>query len=593
MLTVLRHSSFVMASPDKPFFRFYTHGGILYPVYGVLFFICITDCVLKLAKGLSAPKTGLTKPQIQYILAATLIGFLGGWTAFLPVFNLPIYPVGMFVVFLYPVIMAYAIVRHRLMDIEVIIKKTLVFAGLFSVIYGVFTGISFLGQEIFNNFFGFSRSLAIIPTVMIIIFIHEPIKKFLINVTDKFLFQKKYSPAGLLRAFAREVVAEYDINQITHVTVKKLSEILRVKSCAIFIPGKDRDKYILANSEGLQNKDVVYHKGSALVVGLSKSDGIIHYQEGVGMSTDLANDLKMVDAKLVFAISTHKEIIGLLTLGSKKSDEDYSSDDIEILKSLSDALGLAINTALVFEDVVKKEKLITVGTMVAGIRHDISSPINLMDMSLQLFLLDKEQGRHEKLAKEEFCSEAYSLMERCKLTFQKVIAISSKFADAAKPKDRIEFELVSAQKIVDTTLAVIEAEAKLKDVTIVKEFENDLPMMRCDQDYMQQILFNLIRNAMYAIKEAKRPKEDSKIIVAVTKHGFNKVRIAITDTGTGISEDKLQKIFEPYYTTKPEGVGTGLGLLIVKELTERMKGSVAVQSKLGESTTFILEFMSE
>lgn len=532
--------------------------------------------------------SSLKQKQMQYFLGATIVGFSGGVTSFFMVFGVDIYPSAHITVPLYPVIMSYAILNYKLMDIDVILKKTLVFAGLFAAIYGVFILVSSLGQRVFESL-GFNSALAVIPTVVIVILIHEPLKRFLIHTTDRFLFQKKYSPAGLLRAFAREVVAEYDINQITRMTVEKLSEILRATSCAVFIPDKDKDGFILKDSVGLKERNIFFDKKSKLFLELRKT-GAFFYQEDTPLEAGLVEDLKKAQASAVFAITTHKETIGLLTLGPKKSDEDYTKEDVEILKSLCDALGLAINTALVFRDAIQKEKLITVGTMVAGIRHDISTPINLINMSIQLFLLDKQQGRHQKLEREEVLSESYSLLERCKLTFEKVVAISAKFADVAKPKSKNEFDLSSPQKIVETALNVIQAEAEIKGITVLRQIEEDLPLIRCDEDYMQQILFNILRNAMYAVKEAKRSREESKITVAVKKKSPGKIIIEITDTGTGIPEDKLQKIFDSYYTTKPEGVGTGLGLVIVKELTERMKGSVSVKSKQGEGTAFILEF---
>lgn len=583
-------TSLLITSLRFVFNEFYVDSppGPWYPLFLIFYFgvVIYSHRLVFIHYKRSSP---LKQKQIQYFLSATVIGFGGGVTAFFMVFGIDVYPAAHITVPLYPVIMSYAILNYRLMDIEVIIKKTLVFAGLFAAIYGVFVLVSSLGQRIFENFFGFKQALAVIPTVVVLIFIHEPLKKFLIHTTDRFLFQKKYTPAGLLRAFSREVVAEYDINQITRMTTETLSQILRVTSCAVFISDKNKDGFALKAAVGLKDKTVFFDRTSALFTELAKS-GVVLCQEGSPVPANVLEDLKKADARIALAIATHKETISILTLGPKKSDEDYTKEDVELLKSLCDALGLAINTALVFEDTIQKEKLITVGTMVAGIRHDISTPINLMNMSIQLFLRDKTEGRHRTLEKEEVLSESYSLLERCKLTFEKVVTISAKFANVARPKSKHEFEPVAPQKIIETALAVIEAEAALKGIAIMREIQGGLPLIRCDEDYMQQILFNILRNAMYAIKEAKRSKEDSKITVSVKKQNPDKIRIEIADAGTGIPEDKLQKIFESYYTTKPEGVGTGLGLVIVKELTERMKGTISVKSVLGEGTTFILEF---
>jgi len=584
VLTVTRQNLFVEASPNKPFFNYYTNGGSFYPIYALGFFICIADCVVQLLKALKNHHTGITEKHVQYVLIATLIGFGGGTTAFFPVFNIRIYPFGMFVVFLYPVIMTYAIIRHRLMDIDVIIKKTLVFAGLFAAIYGVFVLLSSLGQEIFRDLFGFSQALAVIPTVIVVIFIHEPLKKFLTQATDRFLFQKKYNPAGLLRAFAREVVAEYDINQITRMTVRKLSEILRVESCAIFVPDKDKDKFILKDSVGLKDQNIFFDKKSSeLCLELAKSAGVVLYPE----SLPLLEDLRKADARIAFAITGHNETIGILTLGPKKSDEDYGKDDVEILKSLCDALGLAINTALVFEDTIQKEKLITVGTMVAGIRHDISNPVYLADLAIQEFLMDREEGRHASIPPAEFSSRVYNLINRCRSTFQKVVAISAKFSEIARPKSNTGFLPVKLSEIVENYLSVFEYELETKKIRLQKQISADDPEIPCDRDYIEQILFNLIRNAIYAIEEAKRP-EGLLCVKLYSKK--DKVAIEIEDNGTGIPQDKLLKIFDSFYTTKPQGIGTGLGLAIVKELVERSNGTIRVESELGKGTKFILEF---
>ena len=586
MLTVTRQNLFVEASPNKPFFNYYTNGGSFYPIYALGFFICIADCVVQLLKALKNHHTGITEKHVQYVLIATLIGFGGGTTAFFPVFNIRIYPFGMFAVFLYPVIMTYAIVRHRLMDIDVIIKKTLVFAGLFAFIYGTFTTVMFLGQRLFRDALGWNEWRALIPTVFVVIFIHEPLKRFLIASTDKILFQKKYDPTELIRTFTQEVVTEYNLGQISKMTVQKLSEILRVESCAVFIPNKDRELFFLEESHGLERKKAYYSKEHSKLLKLLGTSGGVVLKNNT-LDKEVLEDLKMANAELALSIVARKETGGLLTLGKKKSDEDFTKEDIEILKSFAGALGLAINTAIVFEDAMQKEKLVRVGAMVAGIRHDIGNPVQRADLAIQQFELDKEQGRHAKMPPAEVLSEVYNLINRCRTTFQKVMAISAKFSDIARPKSKSDLFPVKLSAVVENCLGVFDYEFETKNIRLTKEISPSDPEILCDQDYIEQILFNLIRNAVYAIEEAKRTQG---LLSVGLKLREDKIIIEIEDNGTGIPQDKLARIFDAYYTTKPEGVGTGLGLVIVKELTERMKGVVSVKSVVGEGTTFILEF---
>lgn len=570
----------------KGYFQYYTDSGIGYPFLLAHFFAFSGLGIFLLIKSLRRNPNARVVNQIYYVLIASLFGFIGGSATYLPVFNLPVPSFTMISVCIYTFLVAYAIVRHRLMDIEVIIKKTIIFAGLFAFIYGTFTAVMFVGQRLFRDVLGWDEWRALIPAVFVVIFVHEPFKRFLIASTDRFLFQKKYDPAELIRTFTQEVVTEYNLNQIAKMTVQKLSEILRVESCAVFIPDKDRERFFPEESMGLEGKKVYYAKEySKLLKLLDISGGVV--LKNNALDQEVLEDLKMANAELALSITSRQEAVGLLTLGKKKSGEDFTEEDIDILKSFTGALALAINTAIVFQDAMQKEKLVTVGTMVAGIRHDISNPVQRADLAIQEFELGKEQGRHAKMSPAEVLSEAYNLINRCRTTFQKVMAISTKFSDIARPKSKSELSPVKLSAIVENCLGVFDYELETKNIRLVKEISPIDPEILCDQDYIEQILFNLIRNAIYAVEEAKRIQGLLSVILKIQK---DKIIIEIEDNGIGISQDKLARIFEPYYTTKPEGAGTGLGLVIVKELTERMKGTVSVKSVMGEGTTFILEF---
>ncbi len=588
LLLVLNHTNLFVAGirPLHPFHYFMT-AGPLYPLYIVFFLISWSYAVVHLFSEMRK-STGKKRRQLQFLFAGSLIGYVGGSGAFLPVYDLNfpiIYPYGSFAIAITVSVMTYDIVRHGLMDIEVIIKKAIVFTFLFGAVFGAFVGIMMLTQELLAG----GRLVGLALSSVIIILTVRPLENFLVNATDKFLFQKKYNPAELIRAFSKSVLTELDLNQITKSTIEKLTEILRVKTCAILIPGKEGNQFVIKDSEGIENKKIVYDKESPLVIRLNEGGGFILASSDKSLPETLSSDLAKINANVVLAITVHTQMIGMLSLGNKKSDKEYTKEDVDILLVLSDALGVAITNALAFENVRQKEKLVTIGTLTAGVKHDISTPINKMSTAIQAFLLDKEDGRHKKLPSEEILSEAYGLLTRAEMTFEKVVAISAKFADMASPNRKLEKESVNVPEMIDKALGVLDYEMEIKGIQVLKEIETGLPTLSCDKDYMQQILFNILRNAVHAVEEAKRPKELARIAVKVYQKTGN-VCVAIEDTGTGIPADNLDKIFEAYYTTKPEGIGTGLGLAIVKELVERSNGTIRVESSLGKGTTFILEF---
>ena len=129
-----------------------------------------------------------------------------------------------------------------------------------------------------------------------------------------------------------------------------------------------------------------------------------------------------------------------------------------------------------------------------------------------------------------------------------------------------------------------ENDLELNNIDVQHDFPKDFPVIIGDKKQIQEVLFNIIRNAAQAMD-----KKQGKIVVSGFSENSSAV-IRIADNGTGIPQDKIAQIFNPFYTTKAPGKGTGLGLFIVKQVVERNKGTIAVESKIGIGTTFTLRF---
>jgi len=125
---------------------------------------------------------------------------------------------------------------------------------------------------------------------------------------------------------------------------------------------------------------------------------------------------------------------------------------------------------------------------------------------------------------------------------------------------------------------------KLEKIEVKTELAPGLPPIVVDRRQFQEVLFNLIRNAAQAIKPP------GTITVRAGEVAGGQVRVEIADTGSGIPPEKLGKIYDPFFTTKEPGKGTGLGLFIVRQIVERNRGRIWVESEVGKGTTFFLEF---
>ena len=126
-----------------------------------------------------------------------------------------------------------------------------------------------------------------------------------------------------------------------------------------------------------------------------------------------------------------------------------------------------------------------------------------------------------------------------------------------------------------------------KKITIVREYEENLPPVNCDRTEIEQVLLNLLKNAAHALADQENPSRER--IVLRTKKEPRWVRIEVEDSGPGMDEEVRGRVFEPFFTTKPIGLGTGLGLSVSYYIiTEQHKGTISVDSLLGEGSRFVI-----
>jgi len=138
-------------------------------------------------------------------------------------------------------------------------------------------------------------------------------------------------------------------------------------------------------------------------------------------------------------------------------------------------------------------------------------------------------------------------------------------------------------KIARMTLSLVQHKMKLSGVEVETRFSEDLPLVPCDQSQVQQVVLNLLLNAA----EATHSKNERHVVVSTrADNGF--VRLIVADNGEGIAPENLAKIFHPFFTTKPEGKGVGLGLAVSYGIVEAHGGDLEATSRVGEGATFTM-----
>lgn len=559
---------------------------ILHPFFLVCFhFLFILSLIFVFLEiwGKHSKISDTQKTRLKYVFFGSIFGTFGSFDFFAN-YGFNVYPFGFIFMIIFPTIYSYAIVRHQLMDIEVVIKRSLVFAGMFAFIFSIVVAVTMVITQFLG---GANNLLALAVSALIIVFTLRPIETRLVNATDKFLFQKKHEYKEIIKAFIDNVVTELNLDAVINSTLKLLDEALHPYASSVFILNKTEDKYQLYNSLGLENTNIAFTSESKLVNFLKKTHtpAVIRQINGIsGVNPEIASEIASLKAVIVLPLMLHNDLVGFIALGRKKSDDDYSKDDLDVLLDLARTESIAVANAQLLTEAAQAERRAAIGTMAAGINHEIGNPLNIMSARIQLFKLSRQKGMFKDKSADEVLDEAEAALDECLEQSGRISEITKKLANFAKPSKEFKPMLVGILEEIDETLGIVGHDLELEKIKINKNIPQSLPRILADKREIQQIFFNLIRNAGQAI-------EDSGTITIKSLLTVNgKVRVEIHDTGKGIPEDKKHRIFEPFFTTKGAGKGTGLGLSIVRQLVWRNKGEISFLSEAGKGTTFILEF---
>ncbi len=292
---------------------------------------------------------------------------------------------------------------------------------------------------------------------------------------------------------------------------------------------------------------------------------------------EAADRLRVMDgmgADLALPFVSGGAVLGWLALTAQDPMEGFGPDEIRQLRATADRVATVLENLASMEQINEQRRLAALGTMAAGLAHEIRNPLAGIKGAAQYL-----QGQPRPDEVKDFLDIIVDEVNRLN-------EVVSQFLDYARPL-KVNLEPSSLPSLIGHVLEIVRREGLPRELSLRVEIQEDLPEVQLDRDKMKQVLLNLVQNAVQAV--GTRPGE---VLVAC---GLQRVRgsegradevltFAVTDTGRGIAPEDLEKLFVPFFTTRQGG--TGLGLAISRRLVQAHGGDIAVRAQVGSPTTF-------
>jgi len=555
--------------------------------------------LMELFRKYKTTTSKIEKNQLRYVFLAGLIAVtIGALNIFLSL-GMKVYPFGSLGYVAFSGIIAYAIVKHQLMDIRVIIKQSIVYATLtlfitvfYAILVAVFHGI--LGISLHGSASWILNAFA----ALIIAATFQPLRTNIQFMVDRLFFRDKYNYKTTLMDFSNALSSEIELNRLLNMILEKVTSTMHIDRGAIMLLDKNKDEYIVGVSGNIDRSslgDFSFDKSSDLYKWLNsgrrifnieeerfyfKQSGLPANEKDIAAFEKILNIFEKHGIQLAVPLFVRDKLTGVFDLGRKMNEDSYSQEDLEFLTTVANQSAIAIENASLYSDIRQLEKslyhsdkLASLGALSASMVHEIRTPITSIKSFCQMIpRMYNNPG---------FCNKYEVTVNRELDRLNEILERLLNFSKPIGDNDRTD-KIVN---IINEILLLLDKEIEKNRVKVIIEYGTSTADVMLPSDGLKQVLMNIIMNAVHAMPDG------GKIRIGLEREGFEGngsklLKLEIEDTGIGIPKENIDKIFNAFFTTKEKG--TGLGMSVSKKIINELNGNIGVASEVGKGTVFTI-----
>jgi PAS domain S-box-containing protein len=310
------------------------------------------------------------------------------------------------------------------------------------------------------------------------------------------------------------------------------------------------------------------HISRFYVKGMEQAKEVMAHLTAVERADNYVMEVRRMDGK---------QLTILTSLFLLRNEDDILIGTAGIFKDITEQKLLEAKLKAAQARLVEASKMRALGELVAGVAHELNNPLMASQTILHVMMRSIPQDWPER--------QRLELIRKCNDRIEKIVDHLREFSRQTKP----EFQEMDINQPIENALMITGQQLLNHGISLVKDLSSDLPRVMGDSNQLEQVFLNLIANARDAIEEAGGLKKELTIASRLSQdENSPSVFVSIKDTGVGIPPENLEKVFEPFFSTKPVGKGTGLGLSLCFGIAEAHGGRIDIKSRQGEGTEVVL-----